>query len=1096
MSVNKKITLAMRNYLIVFVLFSMKLVLSQELPNLSPQSPNAYQFTKYGEVNVNESTGAISPSIPLYVYNAGGIDIPISLNYSGNGVKIAQQPTWVGVNWNMMPGGVITRQVRDLPDEVTNFTRKSYSKNELDALSGANNYSDTSTQWYSELYDIASSSTVDSEADIFNYNFLGYSGSFYLDKVGTSIINAHLLDYNKELEIKFTYAPNNQSYIIIKTPNGDAYFFGNSLASDSSKTFSEASSELRSLTNPAQNAFYLYEIVPYNGGWIRFDYEQINSSYTNDVIDVQESLSKREDLVSGCGQSYIHSQPENVTIQIESLVVLKKISSYFNSKYVEFSSSYLGNRKRKLNAVIVKDGTGNQIKNFSFEYQTEDRGDGYDNKFYLKKVKFLDKNSVEIYDYELEYNNPELIPHRWSFSQDINGYYNGITNPRLLPEDSRFANTIPLANRETNGVTIQYGSLKKITYPTGGYTFFDYESPIKDYVISEYEDDDTRIRVYQNNHIDGTDQDYQRLMIGGAQGDAPFSLNAGQTVTVSLSTTATGTYTHTNYINVYAATSNGDVLIGSRSLEFSENNTTNNAYSDNFTFNILTTGSYYFKLKLELQSSAINADYPIFATAEFDIPNNDPSTNIPVYYPSLRVQRVSSYSNNNSSPIIKRYYYNSIHALNDDNSTLMASPNFVSVTQQLISNCAPSSALNYLNLSANSINNMYADDSQKILYPIVTTSYGGDNFELGAKQSIFRVYPEASVYPYFGSAATNGTELKVPVPYATSGLSDANATLLDEKYFTYTSANSSFNLLKHIEYLHVVLPPSLIRSNIKPGKVVSGLNNDIREYNFSLYNIYSKKNVLKTIKTYDYLLGEVDSIATEQSFKYDDYVDRYSSIITTDSKGKESKQELFYPIPSLVETADLTTAEIADIESLATDHNISQPYLTKTYYDSQIMSSNLTVFSDDWSNGLYWPKLVKTAKAKNGVLSSNEYDERLEFKNYNSFGRPSEVSLTGGSSTRYSYNSNQQVILKIENYNIADMNDGIPTSSPCYYQETYPTSLVTVYEYDPDNGNLISTLDAKCRKTFYEYDKLNRLKQVKDNEDKILSTNDYHYKSQ
>ena len=58
-----------------------------ELPNLSPQSPNAFQFTKYGEVNVNESTGVISPSIPLYSYKAGGIEIPIILIILGTLLK-------------------------------------------------------------------------------------------------------------------------------------------------------------------------------------------------------------------------------------------------------------------------------------------------------------------------------------------------------------------------------------------------------------------------------------------------------------------------------------------------------------------------------------------------------------------------------------------------------------------------------------------------------------------------------------------------------------------------------------------------------------------------------------------------------------------------------------------------------------------------------------------------------------------------------------------------------------------------------------------------------------------------------------------------
>ena len=165
----------MKKYLILFALIVVNHMMSQDisvdLPVLSPQSPEAYQITKYGEVNVNESTGVISPSIPLYTYRSGDIDIPITLNYSGNGVKVAQETTWTGINWNLNAGGVITREVRDLPDETQNVIKKYYTNGELNGLTGSGDYTATTTPWYIELESIGESSSVDSEADIFNYNF-------------------------------------------------------------------------------------------------------------------------------------------------------------------------------------------------------------------------------------------------------------------------------------------------------------------------------------------------------------------------------------------------------------------------------------------------------------------------------------------------------------------------------------------------------------------------------------------------------------------------------------------------------------------------------------------------------------------------------------------------------------------------------------------------------------------------------------------------------------------------------------------------------------------------------------------------------------
>ncbi len=57
-----------------------------------------------------------------------------------------------------------------------------------------------------------------------------------------------------------------------------------------------------------------------------------------------------------------------------------------------------------------------------------------------------------------------------------------------------------------------------------------------------------------------------------------------------------------------------------------------------------------------------------------------------------------------------------------------------------------------------------------------------------------------------------------------------------------------------------------------------------------------------------------------------------------------------------------------------------------------------------------------------------------------------------------------------------------------------PGAMVTTYTYDPLIG-ITSTTDPKGHTVYYEYDELNRLKQVMDAEGKILSQNEYHYKN-
>ncbi|TXK78894.1 hypothetical protein [Mesonia sp. K4-1] len=61
-----------------------------EILDMRPPSPNAYELTKYGDIPINEHLGKVSTSVEVHNYKAGMLNIPITLNYIGNGVKVDQ----------------------------------------------------------------------------------------------------------------------------------------------------------------------------------------------------------------------------------------------------------------------------------------------------------------------------------------------------------------------------------------------------------------------------------------------------------------------------------------------------------------------------------------------------------------------------------------------------------------------------------------------------------------------------------------------------------------------------------------------------------------------------------------------------------------------------------------------------------------------------------------------------------------------------------------------------------------------------------------------------------------------------------------------
>lgn len=91
----------------------------QYSPTVIPSSPDAYGFTKYGNLPIGLNTGTVQYTLPVYTIQSGGLSHAISINYSSNGVKVDEMATRVGINWSLRAGGMITRTLMDQPDDAT-----------------------------------------------------------------------------------------------------------------------------------------------------------------------------------------------------------------------------------------------------------------------------------------------------------------------------------------------------------------------------------------------------------------------------------------------------------------------------------------------------------------------------------------------------------------------------------------------------------------------------------------------------------------------------------------------------------------------------------------------------------------------------------------------------------------------------------------------------------------------------------------------------------------------------------------------------------------------------------------------------------------
>ncbi len=1050
----------------IFLLFIFNIGIAQELPEIVPPSPQAFEMTKYGDVPINESSGMVNASIPIYNYKVGSIQLPISLSYSAHGVKVNALSSWTGINWVLNAGGVITRTVKDELDEKhSTATRKLYSRTELDAM----NFDPYNTSDIAFLNDLAIGNR-DTQADLFSFNFAGYSGSFFLDKD----FKAKLTNYETELDIEFLGGvqahPNNTSQtIIITDPSGTKYYFGgagaiegtNGLGGIEQSNFNNGGA---STTDTYNTAYYLYKIENTLGDIVYLEYDNIGQYFI--YWGQNQSETKRLLLYSGCGESvqtptWVSSSNTASTQHVFNGRYLSRIYNNRNTEEVHFNSISPSipniNFARELQDIEVYDNNVTH-KKIALDY-LYDTNNNVISRFFLKKISFYDTNNSNSYDYELEYNAPTDLPARNSYSQDFLGYYNGKSNNTLLPQGSNYFKGYGYSDRSSDFQYASKGCLTKITYPTGGNTEFEYEAPL----LYKFPEIGKHMQAYvnQDNYLPETDfTDFVYLSYpnpfppGEGDGNPIHEITQDQSINIVINVDAEHLFTLKDCdikVTLYNFLNGNPGIIDSQTFNLftTQDPIINPITSHSFNKNFSLTANTGYKVGIEIIPDRTDPNFvvpshiKIKANAGFSIIGNE---EIPVEAIGIRIKKVVD-TPIQGIPIVKHYIYKEIDKLNENSDSMDTPPSinaegYVKIYQD--ETCCGISATNLSSMAQLSNNPLEALlNNDFLFYRRVTISYGDKNFKNGGVEKTFHKTTAVPLSPY-GAFNTSGFFQKEYV------LIHDNSNLFNGKLLRKIQINKKNNAA----YIsnETVYDYTLDNSNFITNWVISKTyrcNENTWVYgqdpralsfydfiNMGWYKTFSSKFQLTSKTTREFyedipiedksLLDiETDSYIsnnTIETYEYDSYVNQPTKITVSTSDSNKVLETKNYYVDMVEQLSGLTPTQISACNTLKDNNNITSSIQTETYQKEganspELLSTQRTLYKN-WNGGnLVLPEFIQTSKG-NTLLQN-----RIQFHHYfTNNGNIREVSKDSGALIAYIWGYDERYpIAKIENAYFSDI---------------------------------------------------------------------------
>jgi len=231
----------------------------EEINQGLPPSPTSASLGQYGDFEINGYTGVPGINVPLATVQLKDFSLPITLSYNATGIKVEDIASWVGQGWSLNAGGVVTRTVQDLPDDLeygmgqdvlgqlyNNWYIPGYNpnwsvgfRNGLDPFGGTTDVNASALLGWMRFY------VVDTEPDIFFYDINGETGRFMYDTGFTFNPGRLVMTPYRDILIEmdttgannivpntassgayFGMGAGNIKQFVITTERGDKYYFG------------------------------------------------------------------------------------------------------------------------------------------------------------------------------------------------------------------------------------------------------------------------------------------------------------------------------------------------------------------------------------------------------------------------------------------------------------------------------------------------------------------------------------------------------------------------------------------------------------------------------------------------------------------------------------------------------------------------------------------------------------------------------------------------------------------------------------------------------------------------------------------------------
>jgi hypothetical protein len=461
-----------------------------DINQMFASAPTSNNLMKFEEVPVSYYTGIPNISIPLISIptNNPKVAVGVELKYHPLSAKPDDKAGETGLGWNLIAGGTISRTIRGGNPDEKNRTIAFSSPPKAKYGIYNETYNPTSKLMKNQMIDLndygfeAAMGRYDTEYDLYQYNFMGQSGRFYIIKDDNGNYKPEKLDKNNLQIIINSVAPSEISSFTIVDDKGIRYSFEG--MEKSQKSINNIKVGIISgigNPNPSQDisnywaAFNLIKIEDQNNILLAtFNYDltsqvkfeetpttikrlAINPQYYNSNPG---GLAPDGSMPGAFETQYVYNETNtklltSINVRDKGIIYLNYEKGRQDSNYTEPSELY---KLKSVQSNYIGQSTQQYIDKYVLDY-------GYSNnefqpengtvknmqKMMLTKVTKVASNSQN-QEYNLDYYTTSGI-----LKKDKWGYYKG------------------------DGETYRTDVLKSLTYPTKGKAVFDFGENIYSY---------------------------------------------------------------------------------------------------------------------------------------------------------------------------------------------------------------------------------------------------------------------------------------------------------------------------------------------------------------------------------------------------------------------------------------------------------------------------------------------------------------------------------------------------------------------------------------------------------------------------------------